>query len=1455
MGGYAALCLYLDTEQGSQWLAREAANRLSAHIGAQVDIQQAHIGLPGHVTLHGVSLWDRADSLMLSAERLEGSIAWTDLLSTGKIRLRSIALLDGEAHIYQTRSDTALNIQFLLDAFQSPDAPSRPTDVRISQLVVRRYAVRYDNYEKPQPAPRHFDAAHIAVSHLSASIALQELTDTLLHAQIRSLAFQERSGLDVRHLQAEVWRDEHSLRLHGLELRLPSTQIRQDDLSLYFESRDPLSTLHTAGQLSDAYISTDDIAMLLPELAACHTNVRLSTAFDISPGRIVLSDTQLHAQQPNIDFAGQMQALYTSNGLTQLSLRDAMLSTNTTSLAQFLSSIGQSALPPVVAQLGQVDFNGNLSWEAHGAAAFDGTLSTAQGALSGKAQYTPEAITGSLQLDQLHLADLLQQPELPSPISAHIDGRVALLQGNPQSFDGKLQLLQALYRGRLVSHIDLEGHLSTQDIAMQIDSRDAAASLYGHLTAHLQDRSLQEVRWEGIVEHFEPALWGLDVPAGTVVSLDGTVLAKDFAQLSHIDATATLHHLNIHSPTTHIDQHDITLHLQPQDGIHHVSLQMPYGEVNLQGTLDVERMQRAVEGIVMLAIPDFAPLFWEKARPNDIEEATAWHISANIADDALFRDLLHIPVTAPEGLTLEGVIAEGNGRTDLTLKADTLSYDQQGFKHINLFLQGEGKEYSLLVQTEKELAGMQMELAATVQTTGSEISTQLSWRDQKDVFRGELSANTFAPHDRHSALRTELSPTEIFFKDSVWTLHEGTIAWGADTLSVSRLFVQHEAQHLIIDGAFSQGSPDSITADLHAIDLEYVFDLLKFYPVYFAGIANGHATLTFADERPVVKARLSIDDFSINHGPLGTADIKGEVDLKELTVRLNADLLEAPMGRTLVNGYILPKQEELDLDIESHSTNLQFLRQYIGGILHDFSGRATGHSRLYGGFKSLQLTGDVMAQVDGGIPVLGCNYQVDSAHVVMTPGLIDIRSGIVHDINEGTAKTTAQVHHQYLGHFAYNFDFDLDHCLIYDRPRSYDMTFASHALASGHVNVKGGDGRLDCDINVRPEQGSNFRYHIDLPEDYTSSNLLTIRPAPTAADSSKTEVKTHIKQQASTGSDVYMTLNLDMRPDVPLTVVMDEKTGDNIVVRGSGPLRATYYNKGQFNLFGTYTIESGIYKMTIQDIIHKDFHFQEGGTVVFSGKPFEGIMNMQAVYTVPSASLSDLNLTSGVSQNGVRVNCLLNFSGQVQDPKVHFDLDMPTVSQDVKQMVRSLISTDEEMNRQVLYLLAIGRFYTYDYSSTEQTQSLGETAMNSFLSNTLSGQLNNFIASAMGQSNWTFGTNLSTGNYGWEDVGVEGQIGGRLLGNRLLINGNFGYRNSATQQGGTLIGDFDVQYLLTPGGSIRLKAYNETNDRYFTKNSLTTQGAGIAVGRSFNRLSDIFKRKKKNEDAENPPQP
>ena len=160
------------------------------------------------------------------------------------------------------------------------------------------------------------------------------------------------------------------------------------------------------------------------------------------------------------------------------------------------------------------------------------------------------------------------------------------------------------------------------------------------------------------------------------------------------------------------------------------------------------------------------------------------------------------------------------------------------------------------------------------------------------------------------------------------------------------------------------------------------------------------------------------------------------------------------------------------------------------------------------------------------------------------------------------------------------------------------------------------------------------------------------------------------------------------------------------------------------------------------------------------------------------------------------------------------------------------------MSKQIIYLLALNRFYTPEYMST--TGNGGELA--SVASSTLSSQLSSF----MGQltDKFTLAPSFRSDKGDFSDMEVDLALSSRLLDNRLLINGNFGYRDRSTSQS-TFVGDFDIEYLLNRNGGLRLKAYNHFNDQnYYLRSALTTQGIGVIYRRDFDNPFTFLRRKK-----------
>lgn len=165
------------------------------------------------------------------------------------------------------------------------------------------------------------------------------------------------------------------------------------------------------------------------------------------------------------------------------------------------------------------------------------------------------------------------------------------------------------------------------------------------------------------------------------------------------------------------------------------------------------------------------------------------------------------------------------------------------------------------------------------------------------------------------------------------------------------------------------------------------------------------------------------------------------------------------------------------------------------------------------------------------------------------------------------------------------------------------------------------------------------------------------------------------------------------------------------------------------------------------------------------------------------------------------------------------------------------------MNRQIIYLLALNRFYTPDYMTATKGNELVSVA-----SSTISSQLSSILGQL--SDNWTIAPTFRSDRGDFSDVEVDLALSSSLLNNRLMLNGNFGYRDKSLNNN-SFIGDFDIEYLLNRRGSVRLKAYNRYNDRnFYGRDALTTQGVGVVFKKDFDNIFSFIRKLRHKDEAD-----
>ena len=733
----------------------------------------------------------------------------------------------------------------------------------------------------------------------------------------------------------------------------------------------------------------------------------------------------------------------------------------------------------------------------------------------------------------------------------------------------------------------------------------------------------------------------------------------------------------------------------------------------------------------------------------------------------------------------------------------------------------------------------------------------LTWNNLngKKIY-GSLDTETnFFKKEGHDAAHINVHSSKIFIDGTTWTVQPSDIIYQAKDLTIDHFAITHGDEHIIIGGRATPYLKDSVTTELKNVDIAYFLNLVNFHSVEFSGKATGKANIAAAFGKLAASAKLEVNNFRFEEGRMGTlfADAKwnekeGQIDIDALAKDTTSNLLTNILTpiETKITGYISPKKDYIELNIGANGTRVEFLKTFCSSFIDRADVFANGNIQVAGPLSNINLTGDVTANGSLHLSALNTTFTLKNAHIHAIPNEIHLVNDTVNDRDGHLGIVNGVLYHQHLTKMSYDIHIAANNLLAYDTHSFGDNTFYGTAYATGKCDIRGKSGEVTIDVNATANEGSQIVYNVASPTAITKQEFIHWNDRDSLIMRAL-----HPKEQrqeapeADIPSDMHINFLVNVTPDATLKLIMDPSSGDYIALNGSGGLRATYYNKGNFDLYGNYLIDHGIYKLTIQNAIKKDFQFIPGGSISFGGDPYAAALKLKAQYTVQGVSLSDLNLGRSFSNNNIRVNCLMDITGTPASPKIDFGLDLPTVNNDAKQMILSLINSEEEMNQQVIYLLAIGRFYMQgnNNAAAETGRSQTSLAMQSLLSGTVSQQINNVLSNVVNNSNWNFGANISTGDEGWNNAEYEGILSGRLLNNRLLFNGQFGYRDNANATT-SFIGDFDLRYLLFPNGNFAIRMYNQTNDRYFTHNSLNTQGIGLILKKDFNNLKDLFRRER-----------
>lgn len=1437
----------------------ELKNKLQTDLG----IGSLYIRPFNIIQLNDLYLKDQKDSTILIAQKVYADVEILPLLNN-KLIITVSKLSDFEVNLSKDSANAPLNIQFIIDAFKPKDNKKKTKfEVQINSLNIADGRFKFDINDRPYVNDK-FDPNHISVTDLNAILSLRSLETDSLNIQIKKLTLQEKSGLKINNLIVRLITQDNHLFVKGFKLELPKSLLEFEKCEIDYSSTDSTKTLIDKALFAIktspiSYIALKDIAAFVPSFKYFEERVLFRTEINGSLDSIRVTNLTLdYGEKMHIVAKGYVKNVRDKEKLYAQGSVDNLIVTKEgiTGLLNNLSGTKKD-LPSILNNINTISFHGNVSGYLKQLKA-DGYLGTELGSVIAKLDFgfnpdthTKSFFKGNINTQNFQLGKLLDNKDLED-ISLNMDVNITQptygkLKGSVDGLVQKITFKKYTYHdiklGGTYDGLRLNGGLS-------VDDPNGVLSIHGLFDLSEKepklnfDARLRNVRLDklNLSSKYKESYLSLGIDANfsgkNIDDIQGYI-KTDSVSFRQPDKTFTLENFIVEA-----SGFEDTRKLSIQSDIIN-------GEV--LGAYSFTTIAESVKRSLNTYLPALIS-FNEKKKTKIKENNLTFDFTINNTEKA--SDIFQLPVTI---YSTTKIIGFYNNQTE-RFKIETYlpSLKAAGTRIQSGYLLVENNSEAI----KSTISGTFVTKKGTLNNLSADILAQddvinihtLFLNKEEGKLKGEFTNSIAFSKPDKKTLQTDIhfQAGELILNNTLWKIKNSHIRIIPNKISINDFVVtsDNKDQQLKIDGTFSAKDPDEqLHVHLKNIDLDYIFNTLSISALQFGGAASGDLTLSSIDGQPYANINLNVLDFAFNNTVLGDLNLYSDLDAETKKVNLKGTISNPENKLTNINGFINPITQELSINFDADEIDIAFLNKYVESLFNGVKGKGSGNVHLFGNFSDVTVEGKAYIENGGlGINFLNTSYTFTDT-IYMKKDLIYFNDIAFHDEKGNTALISGKVVHNYFTNFLYYVSLLGDNFMLYNATQRHNPMFYGTVFGSGSGVIKGDERAVDINVNMQTNNNTNIFMNF-MEETASEYSFIRYKTKEEATDSihNPNERPKLSRFKTDSGMEVNMNFYIDATPDATLELLMDPVGGDRIKASGSGALQFTWGTNKDPMLYGTYMINKGSYNFTFQKVFERKFSIQDGSYVQFRGDPFQANIDITALYRV-IANLNDLdqNIAKNSGQTSVPVNCILNITGALRQPKVNLDIALPSADPEIQRQIKSLMSTEDMINRQIVYLLLLSKFYTPNYALTDQkTSDFAAVA-----SATLSTQLSNILSQL--DDRWQVGTNIRTSDTGFSNTEVELILSSRLLNDRVLFNGNFGYRDNAMTQQDAFIGDVDIEVLLNRIGTWRLKAYNHYNEKYYyvgsggSNNGVQTQGVGIMYKRDFDHLRELFtKPKKKN---------
>ena len=1441
--GVLSLLLLLPNIQTA--IVKKVTSRLSYDLGAEISIERISFSPFSGINISDLLIRDQEKDTLLFSENIRARIENFSLrkknIAFGKIRLQS-------SFIQLHQHDDKMNYSFIIDSFgNSRDSVKWNYSLNALQIDGGRLV-----FEHEMLKDNGFVSDVLSFDDINLELSLDLENKDSLMFEISSLSVSESMGFEIKNMSAICEVREDKIAISQLTIEANNSYFDIEELEIPTKKTDDLNENVFRSKITRILIEPADIRIILKEFPDLKLPVSLS-------GLITGSLDNLKGNDINFSF-GEVSRLVANFDINDLSnLNETFLyldvknmQTNMADLEFLLTgnNKGESIFPQSVHQMGIINYRGNFTgfikdMVAYGV--FRTNLGNINTDLGLKIRPDDEVIFGGvIDTDNFQLGQLLGAENIGSiSLDLEISGSrkttneyFAFLDGNVSSFD---------FNDYQYNNISLYGLLANNkfDGSVRVDDPNGRLNFNGKVD---MSSDIPHFNFFASIENAQ--LDRLKLAPKLTDAVLSIVAETDFDANNFDDLIGEiiLHDGLLYTPTTSISMDSLSLTAMRTSSGKRIVLESDFAEGELTGQYNFMNFKQIVNNYLYNYLPSYNSK--NQAR-NLFTKSNNFEFALRLKEVNALASVLIPDINISNRGFFKGDFNSFESKLNIEGELEHFHYKNIKAQEIEFNINSsDNQSLSVIANVLRtNLANVAdiYNLSIFQKAQNDTLQSDMFWNNWNEItYSGALHSAMGFGTDENGDRRINLNiqPSSIIIADTIWNFHEAEANFYTNGFDVKNFKVEHENQFVAIDGFLHKEDEDKLLLTVNELNLNQFIKENENRKISIAGIINGELTMKDFFRDPLVSGDVEIDKLIFNGSKLGKLKLSSIWDKDINSLVMSAFITDRNRNQLAGAGLVDVKSRDLDFQFDADSLSIAFLDPFVRDLLQGISGTTSGKLYLGGVVTKPVLTGKVKLN-DGSffMDMLNASYTVTDS-VTFFPNEIRFENMTVNDIYRRGGKFHGSIFHTSFKDLGYELRLDVNNMLVMNTNLNNNPYYYGTIFADGSMRITGTSSNASITINGQTKPNTRFIIPVINSETASVSNFINF------ASKQKEEQNVIEKKYTVNMSSTKIDMDIAVTPDADVKIIFDERMGDILQSTGYGNLQIGIDRLGNVGLYGDYTIEAGDYLFSLQNLVNKRFILNQGGTVRWHGAPLDAMLDISAIYKL-RASLSELPLGEIEYSSGrAPIDCKLILTDRLQKPAIKFDIEAPTLDESRQSIIRGIVATEEEMNRQVMSLLVLNRFFAPEMQRNENPNVRNENTL-ALVTTTemLSAQISRWIS--------TLSDDFDIGIAYRPEDGITSEefevaLSTQVLNNKVTINGNVGYGKYHTNTS-KMVGDFDLDIKLNNSGTIRAKAYTHSNDDLIYESSPTTQGVGISFREEFNsfgelitKYKNLFTRRKKN---------